>query len=105
VLVAAREHANDRPVGSVALYVRFCRTGGVALAGMLRNLAGDGGVGVAGSQMNLEPNPFTVRGGSDRCSAQEAYAFQMRHVAERQLRVAFLVSTIRRQRSAIQSKS
>src|SRR5262249_7628533 len=52
VLVASGEHANDESMGPGTLYVRFRHSGGLALAGLLRNLARDRRMAVAGGQVS-----------------------------------------------------
>src|SRR5207245_1856719 len=49
--VATRQYADDQPMGPVAVYVCLRRAGGLALAGLLRDLARNRRVAPAGSEV------------------------------------------------------
>ena len=51
VPVAAGQHAHDQPLGPGEVHLRLRRPGRLALAGVLRNLARDGRMAVAGGEI------------------------------------------------------
>ena len=51
VPVAAGQHAGDQPLGSGAVHLRLRRAGRLALAGLLRDLARNGRMAAAGSEV------------------------------------------------------
>src|SRR5262249_7107713 len=52
VSVAPGQHAGRQPLGPVPLHLRLRRPGGLALAGLLRDLARDRRVAAAGGEIN-----------------------------------------------------